>query len=65
MVLTMVILDNVYDNSASAEQRVKKLKEFDLEVKVENIEDYQINLDIDKNYFVFLNDKKAKLKRLY
>ncbi|MFK7948068.1 MAG: hypothetical protein AB8G11_10775 [Saprospiraceae bacterium] len=62
---TTVILDNVYDNLASAEWRIKTLNELDLEAKVGQIDDYQIDLDIDKNYFVFLDDEKGELKLLY
>jgi hypothetical protein len=62
---TIVVLDNVYDNLEAAEWRVKKLHQLGLEAKLGNLNDYQINLNIDKDYFVFLDDEKGKPQLLY
>jgi hypothetical protein len=62
---TIVVLDNVYDNLASAEWRIKKLHELGLEAKLGNLSDYQIDLSIDKDYFVFLEDSKGNFKSFF
>jgi hypothetical protein len=62
---TTVILDNVYNDLAAAEWRVKKLQELDLEAKLGNINDYELNLNIDNDYFVFLEDTESNLRLLF
>jgi hypothetical protein len=62
---TTVVLDNIYDNLEAAEWRVKKLHQLGLEAKLGNLSDYQIDLSIDKDYFVFLDDEKGELQLLY
>jgi hypothetical protein len=62
---TTVILDNVYNDLAAAEWRVKKLQELDLEAKIGNINDYELNLNIDNDYFVFLEDTESNLRLLF
>jgi hypothetical protein len=62
---TMVILDNVYDDLAEAQWRVKKLQKLGLEAKLGTIKDYETNLNIDNAYFVFLEDAESELKLLF
>jgi hypothetical protein len=62
---TMVILDNVYDDLAEAQWRVKKLQKLGLEATLANKNDYVSDVEIGKNYFVFLKHKDNQLRLLY
>lgn len=61
---TKVLLDNVYDELAAAEWRIKTLDKIGLQAKLGSVDDYQIDFEIDKYYFVFLEDTDGELRLL-
>jgi hypothetical protein len=62
---TTVVLDNVYADSTEAKWRVKKLHQLGLEAQLGNISDYELDLNINNDYFVFLEDAEGELRLLF
>lgn len=61
-----ILLDNVYDDSASAEWRIRKLRKIGINAKIGHIDDFELDFEIDKDYFVFLDaNSEAELEAVY